>query len=213
MTDFVSELTKLGRPEDLLLIITADHGEEFLEHGALRHVQLYDEVMQIPLFLRWPGEVPEDLRIETPVSLVDVVPTILEMAGAPPIEGDGLSLASLFEGDARERTVFGQAARNRWVGGKIRYVARNNGAKCIVQDGDDWVQCFDLTTDPGEQNPISPANHPELAQLHGEAIAYRAIDLAKTSEEAAESPAQPEGTVEPIDPVRQEKLKALGYIE
>ena len=65
-------------PDDLV-IITADHGEEFLEHGRLGHtISLYPELLRIPLFVFWPNGGIQTARVPGPVSLIDVVPTILD---------------------------------------------------------------------------------------------------------------------------------------
>jgi arylsulfatase A-like enzyme len=75
----VGRLDGLLGPDRYLLVVTADHGEEFREHGLVFD-QLYDEVMRAVLF-RWPGRIPADRLIEQTVSLVDVAPTILGWRG------------------------------------------------------------------------------------------------------------------------------------
>ena len=72
-------LRKVVPESDLLLIVTADHGEEFGEHGVLLTPQLYDEVMHVPLLVVWAGRIRAGLRVAPPVSLVDVAPTILDL--------------------------------------------------------------------------------------------------------------------------------------
>lgn len=214
LADFLAGLGRLAPPEDLLVVITADHGEEFFEHGAMRHLQMYDEVMQIPMFLRWPGRIPGDVRVTTPVSLVDVVPTVLDLVGAEPVSADGSSLTPLLEGAELARdVVFAQAARGGMNEHKSRYIARSETAKCMVRDddeGDGWVRCFDLVADPGEKNPLSPEDHPELPALHAEAVAYRAQANREIEGEAEEKELVAE---DEMDPQRREKLRMLGYIE
>ncbi|MBM4268556.1 MAG: sulfatase [Deltaproteobacteria bacterium] len=211
LADFLAKLTALGPPEELLLVITADHGEEFQEHGAVTHSQLYDEVMHVPMFFRWPGVVPAGLEIEAPVSLVDVVPTILALTSTKATAAvDGLSLVPLLEGAQIEREiVFGEVPpsiithKTRW------FVARAGNAKCMVADKG-TVRCFDLTTDPNESKPIPAESRPDLAALAQEATGYR--DLSLKAETARGKPAQ--GIVaDEADPERREKLKMLGYVE
>lgn len=66
-----------GLLDEALVVVTSDHGEEFLEHGGVLHSRTqYQELLHVPLIVRGPG-VPAGLRIATPVSLVDVAPTVL----------------------------------------------------------------------------------------------------------------------------------------
>lgn len=83
-----------------LVIVTADHGEELSEHGIRFHARsLYNQVIRVPLIIKGPGIAPRVL--DTPVSIVDVVPTLLELAGAPTPAGlSGRSLAPALHGGA-----------------------------------------------------------------------------------------------------------------
>ncbi len=215
LAEFLAELgAQMEDPGELLVIITSDHGEEFREHGYTVHSQMYDEVMQIPMFLRWPGHIPGDLRIATPVSLVDLVPTILDLVGAPTPGVDGTSLVPLMAGTALERTtVFGQAARGNANGRKSRYVARSSTGKCMVRDdpgGDGWSECYDLIADPAEKTPLPPDHSPELSALHARAIEYRAQAARQIAGEKAEKELAED---DEADPARRDKLRMLGYIE
>jgi arylsulfatase A-like enzyme len=84
---------------DTLLIVTSDHGEEFLEHGRIGHERsLEREVLAIPLLIAAPGFVPR--VVDAPVGLADLVPTVLALVGIPPVAGlDGRSLAPLLAGE------------------------------------------------------------------------------------------------------------------
>ncbi|MGH7893957.1 MAG: sulfatase, partial [Candidatus Binatia bacterium] len=69
----LAALAELGLADDTLVVLTSDHGEEFLEHGERYHgYQLYDEVLRVPLILRWSGHVPTGRRIQAAASLVDL---------------------------------------------------------------------------------------------------------------------------------------------
>ncbi|MDG2308780.1 MAG: sulfatase [Candidatus Binatia bacterium] len=212
LADFVTELTSIAPPGELLLLITADHGEEFMEHGFTAHMQLFDEVMQVPLFLRWPGHIPAGEKIATPVSLVDLVPTIIEFTGGNPLPTDGTSLVPLLEGDALDRTiVFGQTARGKRTEMKSTYVARSTDAKCMVRDVDgDWVECFDLAADPMEAKPLAPGTSPALAALHAEVLRHK----QEATRDIAGQEAEKELVAgDEADPARREKLRVLGYVE
>jgi len=76
-------LERLGLADDTLVVLTADHGEEFMEHGWLGHTQtLYDELLHVPLILRWPGVIEPGV-VEAPASTLDILPTLAELLGLP----------------------------------------------------------------------------------------------------------------------------------
>jgi arylsulfatase A-like enzyme len=75
-------LRRLGRFDDALIAVVADHGESFGEHGAIGHgAWLYDTVLRIPFIVRWPGGRDGGTRVERPVSIVDVAPIIAAETG------------------------------------------------------------------------------------------------------------------------------------
>jgi hypothetical protein len=66
------------------VIVVSDHGEEFFDHGRLGHRHtLYEESIRVPLLLRLPAVLPADVSVRGPVSLTDVVPTVLDILGLP----------------------------------------------------------------------------------------------------------------------------------
>ena len=90
----VKFLDKMGLKEETCIILTSDHGEEFLEHRNMGHgLTSYNEVMHVPLILHFPGRLPAGLRLMENVALIDLVPTILELLGIPRYEHfQGVSL-------------------------------------------------------------------------------------------------------------------------
>jgi len=93
----VSSLLELLRGRDVLertlLVVTADHGEGFLEHARLDHgYGAYEELLRIPLVIRFPGARNGGARVTDPVQIVDVAPTILESVGVDAPAGGGRSL-------------------------------------------------------------------------------------------------------------------------
>jgi arylsulfatase len=206
-----------------VLAITADHGEEFLEHGALLHSHtLHDELLRVPLVLRGRG-IPAGVRIAAQVPLLDVAPTLLTLAGAP-MEGlDGRSLAELWSGDD-------SAARPAVAIRDAKYVAlRAQDAKLVVRTepyvdpplGRDLASLRALTrfvadtparhkigfhrldADPDERVDRIGSD-PRARELHAELEALRRAhpprDVAPPS---APGP----------DAATREQLRALGYAE
>jgi arylsulfatase A-like enzyme len=87
-------------PATTAIVVTADHGDEFREHGIRFHARsLYNQVVRIPLIIRAPGA--KASVVQTPVSLVDVMPTLLELAGIDgPVGMNGVSLAPALRGES-----------------------------------------------------------------------------------------------------------------
>ena len=92
-----------------LVVVVADHGEEFFEHGGIGHHRtLFEESVRVPLLLRLPGVLPAGVSVGGLVSVTDVFPTVLEIVGVtrPPVSGSS-SFLSLVRGqeDGRGRTI------------------------------------------------------------------------------------------------------------
>jgi arylsulfatase A-like enzyme len=181
-------LDRLGLADDTVVVITSDHGEELGEHGRIGHGRtLYEEVLQVPLLVRVPGWQPA--RVETPVMLIDVLPTLLDELGLPSPEG--LASAGLFEADA-DRPLFSE------VDDEVQLAAmRLGGAKLVASPAEETGQRFELSSDPGEQSPQS-ATDQQLRQLLG----FRA-QLRVEADQAA--------TRRPISDELRTALEELGY--
>ena len=85
----------MGRLDSALVVVTADHGEEFMDHGMLGHTKtLYDEVLRVPLLIRFPAGIGRSEP--TPVALLDVMPTILRTLDLETPEGmEGTALTPM----------------------------------------------------------------------------------------------------------------------
>ncbi|MBY0279596.1 sulfatase, partial [Candidatus Binatia bacterium] len=200
-------LQRLIPDDDLLLVVTADHGEEFLEHGYSGHVQLFDEVMHVPLLFVWSRHVRAGGRIAELVSLIDVAPTILQLAGVDAPPGmDGLSLVPLLTGSAPtlgRALVLGESPPI--TNGSLRqFVARSRDAKCMIAEGDAATRCYDLTADPDERAARVAGDDTRFAPLDAAVTAYRARSLASLAR--GHAPAPPDESIE-------RKMRALGYVE
>jgi len=93
----LERLRTLDLDRRTLVVFTADHGEEFLDHGRMFHGQsVYGELTQVPLMMRWPGVLPAGRVVEEVVQTIDLMPTLLEISGLkPPAEAQGQSLVPL----------------------------------------------------------------------------------------------------------------------
>ena len=195
--DLLDRLEDQGRMENTLLLLVADHGEEFLEHGHMKHCHtLYDTEIRTPLLVRPPGGA-EGRRIETTVSNLDVVPTILDAVGLEPPDGlAGRSLYPVVEGAESDLPGVAFAA---W-GAKRALV---EGDRKLVYDlkTETW-ELFDLVSDSGETRNLI-AEDPEAARDLQRRLVHwiRETEKAGSVDSAAEK-----------DQEATERLRALGYI-
>ncbi|MEW6072786.1 MAG: sulfatase [Planctomycetota bacterium] len=108
----LDRLAERGLAARTLVVVTADHGDEFFEHGSLGHRRtLFAEVTRVPLLLRLPGVLPAGRRVAGLVSLADLAPTILDLAGLPvPEANGGTSFGPFLRGEAGDpgRGVLGR---------------------------------------------------------------------------------------------------------
>lgn len=185
--------------ENTVVVVTADHGEEFYEHGRREHGHsLYEELIHVPLLVRWPGRVPAQ-TYEDPVQLNDLFPTLLGLAGAPAVDTPGRDLAPILL--RRERVDPRAYAELNLEGRRLRTLIVEHH-KLIVDDARGTETYFDLSADPGEQHARSEVPVPDLAPR------LRALTQEATRRGVV-APAQIAPAQLP-DAARQ-ALEALGY--
>ena len=195
---FLDDLAELGLFEHTAVVLTGDHGEEFLDHDGLGHGQtLHDEVLHVPLLLKLPGGVRGGTRIARTVQHVDIAPTALHLAGvAPPpgLEGQSLLLPSGAAGD------------------EVLSHLDNLG---IVLDGittAHWKAIRDLSAPTDGLAPIAVYDREhDRAEQHDLAESRQVLaGYARQHLRAAAAASRPGPT---IAPEKLERLRALGYLE
>jgi arylsulfatase A-like enzyme len=216
---FFAVLDEAGLAETTIVTILSDHGEEFAEHGGFQHGGvLYEESVRVPLLFWGPGRIPAGRRHATPVSLIDVAPTLLDLLGLPvPADIDGVSLEHLIvDGRAlHQRPLFAEAqARQRWIDATRRepwnpplFAVRTGASKYILHRPAHGPAAppvrFDLSRDPGETRPL-PVEPGQARAV--EALLARHL---RGAEDAATSGAE----ADDVSPDLLERLRALGYAE
>ncbi len=190
-------LAEAGLMDDTVVLVTSDHGEGLFEHQKLLHgFEPYEELHRVPLVIRLPERLRGDVReVSAMVGLVDIVPTLLDLAGLPEGEGDmGRSLVPLMKGRSRgrERPVFSESVGIR----SLRTSERK-----LIRHPDGREEYYDLAADPGESTSL-PCDE-DCEALRGEMDELVAL-LERTAQ--AES-----GEVE-LDESELERLRALGYL-
>jgi arylsulfatase A-like enzyme len=202
LESLLAELESRALLEDTLVLLTSDHGEEFLEHGTFKHgYQLYEESLRVPLVLRVPGLGARRER-DAAVQHIDLAPTLLELVGLPvPPAFQGRSLVPLLRGEPLAQTAI--VSETSWRGIDLASAQRGPW-KLIVDRASGARTLFDLDADPGELQPLDP----DAAQ-HATVVA----ELQAALERAARRPADValEGATGEGDATSEEALRALGY--
>ena len=198
-------LDRAGVLRDAVIVITADHGEEFGEHGEVLHGHtLYDAAIRVPLIIVAPGY-PNGQVVKEPVSLLDVAPTILALAGvAPEARHEGRSLLPLMRGDAPlTRPIVSELEP---LGGepeqRVHSAAILSGGRKMLLGTNGAIEVYDLDADPGEQHVLPPLMAAESSDLLAALDATRAGLRQRT---------EPNALARTVDDATKEKLRALGY--
>lgn len=158
--NFIEHLKKLKIFNNSLIIITADHGEEFKEHGGFSHqCKLYDELIHVPLIIMGP-KLPKNLKIEKLVSLIDLAPTILEYLSLNECNDFmGKSFLSLFMRSDKKYKRQGVISESLSKDGKVSLLLkeafriisyRTDEWKLIINEETNTKELYNLKSDPKE---------------------------------------------------------------
>lgn len=204
----LEEMKALDVYDSSIIIITSDHGEYFGEHDLLTHsVMVYEEVARIPLIIRFPESLDEEMPVDNYVQLTDLMPTILNKLAIPvPSNVQGGVIGNLEHPIIVESfqhfdytKMYGNRFDNDW-----RALYRDNFKYIWTQNSD--PQLFDLSTDPHEQSDIIENS---LAQME--------VSQNMMKEWLSSFPPYPFELYEEFKPNMRaeelERLKALGYIQ
>ena len=191
LLDFLRER---GLYDRAIVIVTSDHGEGLMDHGEEQHsILLYREAIQVPLFLKLPGQLRAGETVRDPVQLADIAPTVAELVGlVPPAAASARSLLRPRTGADRElyaetfypRLHLGWSELRSIVDGRLHYI---DGPR---------PELYDLSVDPGETRDLA-AREPRTLERMRDAL--RRVPAG---------PAAPSG----VDSAVAERLGALGYV-
>ena len=190
LLDSLRERKLLGRT---IVVVLADHGESFLEHGTVKHCRsVFDSEIKTPLLVRLPRQ-RAGARLSGAVQNLDLVPTLVDLLGLP-LENQGFegrSLVGRLEGEpARQELAFAAIGSQRSVADG-RY-------KLIADFGNGTWRLFDLRVDPGELRDVATRAPQDLARLRKALLDWvSAVEGAEGRRESEEA---------------QRRLRALGYL-
>lgn len=211
-----------GVLEKSIVVLVSDHGEEFLEHGSFQHYRkLYDELVHVPLMIRFPRGWLAGREVLEPTPLIDIMPTLLELVGVEAPENyQGRSRALTLEGGREDEPVISEVVlkwkRERdpdsgsetWQPTRVLRSIREGSYTYISRGGIQSEELYDREADPTEQ--VNLASRPDQTQRlagfrrHLESHDRRCRELGRKFEGA------------PIASLRKktiEELKALGYMD
>ena len=200
---FIEWLRVKGFLESTMIIITSDHGEEFLDHGEYyHHPKLFDELIHVPLIIYLPEEVgfKPGIRIDHQVRLIDLVPTIYDIFGIPLPEQKifGNSLINVTQQPIDDRIAISESP------GGIVWSVRTIDRKFIYCKNENQTQLYNLNIDPQEQVDISEKlliekkSFGEILSNHWRST--NSIESLKASKEVV------------VDSDVEDRLRDLGYL-
>ncbi len=205
LQEVLAALESSGLAERTVVVLTSNHGEALFEHGRLGHgAQHTQDILHVPLVLRIPGVSPA--VVDAPVELLDLAPTLIDLAGAPPVAAmEGRSLRPLWtSGDWPTRDRF--ALTNREAAsirsGSLKLILQARGCtgaleKHPVLQPPICTLIYDLATDPGEQRNLLGNPPSGVEQLESKLASWL----------ASRPPVRPTAQ----DPKLREALQEKGY--
>jgi len=189
--ELIASLRSSGRYDDALIILLSDHGEGLGQHGEQEHgVLLYREALQVPLIVKLPRSERKGTRVAEAVQLVDVLPTIAALTGAPAAETDGHSLA----GAIGAHPIFSETLYPRIHLGWSELRSVIDYPHHLI-DGPK-PELYDLSRDSFETQDLRETDRRAYAKLRSVAATAPAAVV----------------TAPRIDPEEAKKLAALGYV-
>jgi arylsulfatase A-like enzyme len=217
VSEFMNRLSGLGISERTLIVLTSDHGDEFGEHGKLGHGEtLYNPVLHVVLGFHWPGHIAPG-ESESPVELIDVTPTVLDLAGlSEKLPLDGVSLLPAMRGEAGGAVARPAFAELQTATGECRKLhlpdscrldrlaVQGRRFKLMTSKAPEFQTLYDVLSDPHETRDVSTDFPDELRALRALLDAYATDSLPPAASPAA---------APTIDPATRERLRALGYLE
>ena len=202
LAHFIAYLKQSGRYRNAIIIVVGDHGEGLGEHHEDTHgIFLYDSTTHVPLIVKLPGAAHAAAVVQAQVRTVDIVPTILELAGAAPANSDGGSLTPYFAGTTKSgRPAFGETdypLRFGWA--PLRSLrSGKDGFKFIEAPR---PELYDLQTDAAElHSKYDPVD------AHVQKARAMLADLHKREISSTPATAIPSSLPDPKDKIEQQNL-------
>lgn len=196
-------LDAIGVREETVVVVTSDHGESFADGYYYNHGErVFESVLRVPLVVRYPGVVEPGVVLDRPVEGADLVPTLLDWAGASVGAMDGESLAEALAGagveeEAAPRTIYATSSFRESMGWRPAYATLRRGdhkwVLDVVEENTHWEALMDSLETPD----VSP----DEAGFELEAFMVRALEGTSGGERMV------------VDEATRERMRALGYLD
>ncbi len=223
VAEAVEALRARGVLDQTIVIVVSDHGDLLGTHGMFTHGRsLSEQLLSVPLVMRYPPRVPRGLVIETPVTTAALMPTILDLVELPAAVGiHTRSFAPLFAGDvATHSPLLAEQYRADYSmvsnGFKPRHVFDRLGMRYRSIEEDGWKLIVDSEGSHWLFRPLAdPAESTNLAMEHPEVVERLATHLAALVDAyglpALDEASEPLSRQVVLDAPTRERLEALGY--
>jgi arylsulfatase A-like enzyme len=210
----LSYLSELGLKDQSLIIITSDHGEEFKEHGGILHRQLYYRPeLNVPLIIHLPEYRKKQIRLKELVRSIDILPTILEVAGLNPSpRAQGRSLLPLIKGNTNRLNRFLWRVFRFFIRDSSNSFAENRKDRKYSIIADDYQLIHEIKSDSKQLFNIKadPLAKNNIARNHDTVLERLLSEYQETYESVPRYNAKLQVG---IDEQTREQLKALGYLD
>jgi arylsulfatase A-like enzyme len=203
--ELLTGLKALGTYDDSLIVITADHGEELFDHGGLDHGHsMHEEVVSVPLLVKWPGGVTGDKLVTQTVPLMAVAGTLLQLARAPGLNEGDQALPTRDQGSVSE--VYSEGI----MYGTEHTALTTDDYRIIYHPYDasrqDWFEVYDRRRDRRERHNLADT---EAAW----GLRSRLKQLTEAAERAAvQAGGGPGARRFPLPDGMKRRMKSLGYV-
>lgn len=205
--ELVDTLTRLGIANRSMVVVTADHGESMTDHDRwFCHGSLYEHDLHVPLVIWAPGRVKPGTVVTARTTHLDLVPTLLDYAGATAPAGlKGKSLRDLLGGGKAATQTYSVAVVGEGTAEEL--AVRGDGPLKIILDHAGKVsEAYDLAADPGEAVNVASARRDEAEAM---AKAFQAWMATQLADDQRAAPVE----ARDLSPEEEDCLRALGYLE
>lgn len=218
-------LDKQGLRESTLVVLTSDHGESLGEHDYVGHGRhLYENIVRVPLVMRLPGKMAAGKRVKTPVSILDLAPTVVDLTVKDKVEankarltfhGRSLAPAAAGKGSLSERMIYFLTFPGKkgfapgwlswlWISDEelpLRFGYAEGHAKWIWSPGENHLERYDISRDPFELKPQVHAKNSNPYRTQTERLRKWFARTEKRGEE------------QQLSKQDMDVLKSLGYVQ